>query len=354
RGKMADGVLLTADTAGVVALASPAADGTLQMLQSRLRAARFAKGTLKVTSQLPFKVALDGADIITKESVQRDSVSAESTATAQLRLEPEHDVTLAVKLLAYASDSVAAPGVKVEFVPDAAYDSVEVVSGPDIKRRFTLDDSEFGNRVSGLAMSPDGRWLIIKYYNYYGLNRYRVWSTLTDLKSGKVVNENLNGSVKWMPSGKQLYYTVTASEGHDLILVDPATGAETVAATSMPTDNIIWSPDEKYFVYHHYEAGVQEQGPLRRYVTPDDRQPGNRQRWFLIKYDLATGLSERLTYGNHTTSLNDISPYGRSLLITTSWDDPKTSTFYLQCIYQLDLATMTADTIVAPQPSFVN
>ncbi|MDE5912686.1 MAG: S9 family peptidase, partial [Muribaculaceae bacterium] len=205
-----------------------------------------------------------------------------------------------------------------------------------------------------LAMSPDGRWLIIKYYNYYGLNRYRVWSTLTDLKSGKVVNENLNGSVKWMPSGKQLYYTVTASEGHDLILVDPATGAETVAATSMPTDNIIWSPDEKYFVYHHYEAGVQEQGPLRRYVTPDDRQPGNRQRWFLIKYDLATGLSERLTYGNHTTSLNDISPDGRSLLITTSWDDPTTRPFYRQCIYQLDLATMTADTIVAPQPSFVN
>lgn len=354
RGKMADGVLLIADTAGVVALASPAADGTLQMLQSRLRAARFAKGTLKVTSQLPFKVALDGAEIITKESVQRDSVSAESTATAQLRLEPEHDVTLAVKLLAYASDSVTAPGVKVEFVPDEAYDSVEVVSGPDIKRRFTLDDSEFGNRVSGLAMSPDGRWLIIKYYNYYGLNRYRVWSTLTDLKSGKVVNENLNGSVKWMPSGKQLYYTVTASEGHDLILVDPATGAETVAATSMPTDNIIWSPDEKYFVYHHYEAGVQEQGPLRRYVTPDDRQPGNRQRWFLIKYDLATGLSERLTYGNHTTSLNDISPDGRSLLITTSWDDPTTRPFYRQCIYQLDLATMTADTIVAPQPSFVN
>lgn len=354
RGKMSEGSLLTADTAGVVALTAPQSDGTLQMLQSRLRAARFAKGTLKVTSQLPFKVTVDGNDVITKESVQRDSVGPESTATAQLRLEPEHDVVMAVKVLAYASDSVASPGLKVEFEPDEAFAGVEVVSGPDIKRRFTLDDSEFGNRVSGMAMSPDGRWLITKYYNYYGLDRYRVWSTLTDLKTGKVVNENLNGRVNWMPSGKRLYYTVVSPKGNDLILVDPATGAETVAATDIPTDNIIWSPDEKYFIYHHYEAGVSESGPLRRYVTPDDRQPGNRQRWFLMKYNPVTGLSERLTYGNHTTSLHDISPDGRRLLISTSWDDPTTRPFYRQTIYQLDLSTMTADTLVAPQPSFVN
>ncbi len=354
RGRMAEGTLLTADTAGVIALDAPAADGTLRMLQSRLRAVRFAKGTLKVTSQLPFKVTLDGGDIITKESVQRDSVDGQSTATANLRLEPEHDVTLAVKLLAFASDSVVTPGVKVEFVPDAEYADVEIVSGPDIKRRFTLDDSEFGNRVSGLSMSPDGRWLITKYYNYYGRDNYRVWSTLTDLKTGKVINENLNGAVKWMPKGNELYYTVNAPKGYDLIKVNPATGAETVALTGIPSNSITWSPDESYFIYHHYEAGVQESGPLRRYVNPDDRQPGNRQRWFLVKYDPATGLSERLTFGNHTTSLCDISPDGKRLLISSSHDNPTVRPFYTQTYYQLNLDDLTADTLVAPQPAFLS
>ncbi|MDE7387768.1 MAG: S9 family peptidase, partial [Muribaculaceae bacterium] len=226
--------------------------------------------------------------------------------------------------------------------------------GPDIKRRFTLDDSEFGNRVSSISMSPDGRWLITKYYNYYSRDRYRVWATLTDIKSGRVVNENFNADAKWMPSGKRLYYTRAAAEGYDLFTVDPATGAEQLMLSSIPTNSITWSPTEDYFIYHHYEAGVQEYGPLRRYASPDDRQPGNRQRWFLIKYDVATGLSERITFGNHTTSLADISPDGKRLLCTTSWDTPTVRPFYSQCIYQLDLATLTADTLVTPSPSFVS
>lgn len=354
RGKMSEGTLMVADSAGVIALEAPASDGSLQMLQSRLRAARFAKGTLKVTSQLPFKVTLDGGDIITKESVERDSVGPRSTATAQLRLEPEHDVLLGVKVLAYATDSVANPTLKVEFVPDEKFADVEVVSGADLKRRFALDDSEYTSRVWGMSMSPDGHYLITQYYYNFGRDRSRIFATLTDLKTGKVINENLNRDVKWMPKGNELYYTVTAAQGYDLIKVDPLTGAETIALTGIPSNNITWSPNEDYFIYHHYEAGVQESGPLRRYVTPDDRQPGSRQRWFLVKYDPATGLSERLTFGNHTTSLADISPDGKKIICSTSQDDPTVRPFYRSTFYELDLATLKADTLVAPGPSFVN
>lgn len=354
RGVMKEGALVQADSAGVITLSAPASEGTLQMLQSRLRASRFTKGTLKVTSQLPFKVTLDKGDIITKESVERDSVTSASTATAQLRLEPERDVLLAVKLLAYATDSVASPTVKVEFVPDEKFADVEVVSGPDIRRRYTLEDSEYTDRVTGMSVSPDGRYLITTWINYYSKDRYTYFSTLTDLKTGKVINGNLNRAVRWMPKSTELYYTVTGRDGFDLIKVNPATGAETIALTGLPTNDINWSPNEDYFIYSHYEEGVKESGPLRRYASPDDRQPGNRQRWFLVKYDPATGLSERLTWGNHTTSLADISPDGTKLLCFTSQDNPTVRPFYQNTVYQLDLATLKADTLCPASPSFVN
>ena len=36
---------------------------------------------------------------------------------------------------------------------------------------------------------------------------------------------------------------------------------------------------------------------------PADRIPGSRRRSFLAKYNPATGISERLTFGNHSTYL---------------------------------------------------
>lgn len=349
------GVSVVADTAGVIVLSpAPATNATMQVMQTLLRSERFAKGQLKVSSQVPFVVELDGKELTSKLTAEKDSLTPASTASAALRLEPEHDVRLTVKLLALASDSVANPSVKVLFVPDAEFEGVALASGPEMLRRFTLEDSEFGNRVSGLSMSPDGKYLITRYYNYYDANRRHSYSTLTDLKTGKEINSNLPWNVKWMPSGSKLYMTQTAADGYDLFTVDPVTGAMELLAASIPVDNFTWSPKGDCLYYTHHEEGVKESGPLRRYATPDDRMPGDRNRYFIVRFTPATGISERLTFGNHTTSLNDISHDGRKLLVSTSSEDPTVRPFYRSAYYILDVETLAADTLVAPGPSFVN
>ncbi|MDE6535219.1 MAG: prolyl oligopeptidase family serine peptidase [Muribaculaceae bacterium] len=342
-----NGAIVEADTAGVVTL-SPE-KGTLQLLQTQLRSARFAKPTLKVTSQVPFKVYVDGNEVASKLTAQKDSIDGSSTATASLRLEPKHDVTLTIKALNMAEDSIAAPTIQVTVEGDGEY-----ASGADMQRRFALDDTQYGNRVSGLSMSPDGKYLITNYYNYYNAQRWRVWSTLTDLKTGKEINSSLPGNVKWMPKGSRLYYTTAAADGFDLFLVDPQTGAQTLYAEAIPTDNFTWSPNEDYFIYTLVDNGTQEQGPLRRYRTPDDRMPGNRTTYMLRQFDPKTGMTRTLTFGNHTTSLMDISADGNRLLVMSSGQNPQVRPFYEQTIYELDLQTMKADTLVARQPSFIN
>ena len=43
-------------------------------------------------------------------------------------------------------------------------------------------------------------------------------------------------------------------------------------------------------------------GPLKRLLHPDDRIPNSRDRYYLMKYDVATGLSERLLVGTQRLS----------------------------------------------------
>ncbi|MCM1310188.1 MAG: prolyl oligopeptidase family serine peptidase [Bacteroides sp.] len=349
------GATVATDSTGVIALkAAPEANGAMQILQTLLRSERFAKGQLKVTSQLPFIVELNGSELTSKLSAEKDSVAGFSTASAALRLEPEHDVRLTIKLLAMAADSVTSPDVKVVFTPDDKFTNTVISSGPDMLRRFALEDSEYGNRVSGLSMSPDGKYIIMRYWNRYDGQRYRTWAELVDLKSGKVVNANLPWGVNWMPNGSSLYMTQTAADGFDLFSVDPVSGATTLLAESIPVDKFTWSPKGDCLYYTHTEQGVKETGPLRRYATPDDRMPGDRTRAFIVRFTPATGISERLTFGNHSTTLNDISRDGSKLLLSTSQEDPTTRPFYRNSFYTLDVETLKADTLISLEPMFVN
>ncbi|MDE7334790.1 MAG: S9 family peptidase, partial [Muribaculaceae bacterium] len=250
-------------------------------------------------------------------------------------------------------DSIASPTFEATFVPDASFENTKLAFGPDLLRRFNLDDTEFGNRVSSLSMSPDGKYLITQYWNRYSLDRSHTYSTLTDLKTGKVINANLAWGAKWMPTGSTLYITTQAADGFDLVTIDPVTGAQTVLAEGIPTNSFTWSPDGSCFYYTHTEAGVSEQGPLRRYASPDDRMPGYRSRYFIMRYTPATGISERLTFGNHTTSLRSISRDGKKLLCSNHSEDPTTRPFYRNTFYILDTETLAVDTLVAPGPSFL-
>jgi dipeptidyl aminopeptidase/acylaminoacyl peptidase len=344
---------LSADTAGLVELAEAQQNGVLHVLQTQIRAQRFCKGQIKVTSQAPFAILLDDKELTKKESVEKDSVTSSSERSASLRLEPEHNYQLTVRVLSTATDSVK-PDVKVKFVPDAGFDSVEIYTGADLKRRFTLEDSEYGYRISAVRVSPDGKYLLTRYYDYVDAKHNNYYASLTDLKSGKVINENIDAYAEWMPTGSKLYVTKTCKDGYDIYMIDPKTGKQTLTYTGVPVNRFTWSPDGSYFIYDKSDEGIKESGPLRRYASPEDRIPGTRTRSWLMKYDTATGLSEQLTYGNHTTTLNDINSDGTKILVSTMSEKSTVRPFIQSTIYELDLNTMKADTIIPTGPQFIN
>lgn len=138
---------------------------------------------------------------------------------------------------------------------------------------------------------------------------------------------NANEKMNWMPNSNKLYYTVMGEEQNDLVVFDPATMREEVLLKNVPEGYFSWSPTEDYLIYMLTDEGEKVSGPLKRLLHPDDRIPNSRDRYYLMKYDVATGLSERLTYGSHNVYLNDISPDGKKLLCSTSKPDITRSPF---------------------------
>ena len=334
---------LTVDTAGYLTLDKPDKNSKIYVLKTQIRAERFLKGKLKVTSPVRWEVFIDEVSKQTKDAAE-DSISSASSRDIALTLEPERDYEITIKLLSTAEDK-AAPTLKCEFIKDNKFKDIACTLDPNAKKRFSLDNTVYGNRVISVAISPSGKYLLTRYWNNHAAKRSRTYCQLTELKTGKVLLDNARDGMRWMPKSDKLYYTVTALSGNDVITLDPATLNEETLLKGIPEQSFTWSPNEDFLIYYPREEGEKEQGALRRIVSPADRIPNTRGRSFLAKYNIANGVSERLTYGNHSTYLQDISPDGKFMIYSTSKENITQRPFSLSSLYLVDLETLKVDTL---------
>ena len=103
---------VSADTAGYVTVEKPQADNLLYLFSTRFRAERFMKGKLRVSSPARFEVFVNGRSRRSKTTAE-DSLPQVHPVEIDLRLEPEADYEIVVKLLAAAGDK-AQPVLKCD------------------------------------------------------------------------------------------------------------------------------------------------------------------------------------------------------------------------------------------------
>lgn len=336
---------LQADTAGYVSVERPQEDNLVYLFSTRLRAERFMKATLKVSSTARYEVYVNGK-LEETCGTSADSLPDVRPTDVRLRMEPEKDYEVAIKLLSSAEDK-AAPVLKCELEKGKKFEKVACHIAPDLKRRLALYNTAFGNRVRSVALSPNGKYLLTTYSDNYAPNRSRTYRVLTEVKSGRTVANNLPDGARWMPRGNHLSYTVKGEQTQDLMAFDAATGTESLIRKDIPEGRFTWSPNEDYLIFTCEDEGEAVKGPLKRILMPDDRIPDNRGRSYLMKYDLATGLSERLTYGSQGAYLSDIAPDGTRLLCGTSRTNITETPYFLNSFFEIDLATLKADTLIS-------
>lgn len=307
----------------------------------------FAKGTIKVTSPLMLEVFVDGAKVADKyinESKASDATTAKASFSFTRR---QHQVLVKYLIPRFGIDS-AFVAIKVE-VPEK---QLAYLSSSTSKRMLTINDILEGVKVGNTSIAPSGRYAKVNFSKIDPANgRNSYFSKIYDVVAAKeVLVPGDAASGDWMPNGSRLYW-INATLDNTLFVYDIEKNTVEQLASHLPTkDRVEWAPNERFFVYADDDGvKVEEKGPMIQIVSPEDRQPGWRSRTFLYKYDLATGVVARMTYGNKSSYLSNISSDSKSAIVTVHSEVYNERPFSVTNIYRLNTANNAVDTILANQ-----
>ncbi|WP_337941873.1 prolyl oligopeptidase family serine peptidase [Parabacteroides sp.] len=292
-----------------------------------LNSDRYVKGSLQIKGPETYEVYINN-----EKQTPADGKIA-------LTLEP-HRYEVVIK---YLSEKDKTGSLKVTFETEA---EAVVTATTDPEKRYTISDVFDGTRMRSVSLSPDGKYLLTAYQTTFPGGKTESFQQVTDRASGQVLIESSSNDYSWMPQSNLLYYTRNGLQGKELVSIDPVTKTENVLSSNLPDGWFIFSPTEEYLLFTVSEEGPKKDKDMEEILVPDDRQPGWRNRSFLHKYDLATGVFERLTYGHNSTSLNDISQDGRYLLFTSQERTLTKRPFSITTLYRMDLQTMETEALL--------
>ena len=311
------GKLLTSDALPV------AGDGyALYLLGFTLENTRYGKAELKVEGVESYQVYVDG----------------KWCEDLKLTLEPASH-RIIVKYLS-APGQKGTPKLSVDTEKEGIFTLTQ-----EEGRLYTLADVLHGKRYTDVEVSPDGKYLILAYRTTRAGGQSANTYVVRELATGRVLAER-SEELHWMPRSSEYYLTRQGVNGKELVRVHPSTGAETVLSTSLPEGSFRFAPTEDYLLFSLVQEGPKEKKEIYEYVDPDDRQPGWRDRTYLAKYDLASGLMQPLTYGYRQVFATDISADGSKVLMMVTKRRLEARPTTLFSLYMLDVHTLESELLV--------
>ncbi len=342
--------MLQSDSAGFFTLEKN--DGNnIYLFTTAMRADHFTKAKLSFTTPARMELYIDG-EMKKEKTDHQDSLKSAGICEYTLRMEPQVLYKVAVKMLVTAEEPCA-PSLKAGYTIDG--DTVtKIVCSPTAKERYLLPKTIYGSSVQWASVSPDGRFLLTSYLDYHNAKNANSYTELTDVKSGKLITTYHAGhkSFSWTPRTSQLYYKVVSDVGERIILINPATLEERVLADNVPAGSFRMSPDEKSLYFTIVEQVEADKGPVHRLLNRGDRIPNSRGRGFIYRYDLESGVRERLTAGARSTGLCDISDDGRYILFSTGEPCDNKWPFSKNALYCMDVQTFAVDTLFTDEYFF--
>ena len=279
----------------------------------------FIKGKVEVKGPKHSKLYIDGVE-----------------AGGELKLAPEHH-TFTIQYLAEPKDT---DSIHVCF--DA---SKAVAYTLEARHPYMVHDLTDGKRVRGVSLSADGQYVVLVYQTTARGGNSNWTYELRETKTQCLITE-LAKNVHWMP--KSTAYLLEEKDGskRHLYKVNPKTGSRTRFAYDIPEGDYTVAPTEDYLIISKEEEGPKEDKEIFEVLEMDDRQPGWRNRNYLAKFDIATGITQRITFGSKGQHLLDISQDGQKLLIGNYYSRLAKRPTEVADVFLMDVNTQKVDTLM--------
>lgn len=315
---------------------------TIRRYVTSIRPDKYFSGKIVLRTPDMASLFVDGKEVSSK--LLADTVPGECKSV--ITIEPHRDVFIEAHVLSEGEQSVP----EILLLPDLGSENATIAQGPDLKGRFNIYTLAGGERISSCDLSPNGNYLLTtQTYNEDGINTDSE-TAVTDLSGKKIILANVNGSASWMKNRPAtLWWTDnTEKSGGEIILLDVPSGKQSVLASGIPEDavgGLYFLPDESGFIYYKSVKGDKDTGIMRRVKSLDDRQPSNRNRYYLSLYRFKDKVEQPLTFGGPTNYLLSISPDSKKILYSSVIETPAKFPFYQQRLMEMDLNTLASDSV---------
>lgn len=212
------------------------------------------------------------------------------------------------------------------------------------QRYYQLTDVLNCWRFNRIDLSPDGKFMIVGYSMMQKDGKTITKTLVKNIATGAVIDQRQ--AAFWMPVTNNYCYVRNLDGKRSLIAVDPENRQERLLADNLPEGNLKIAPSEDYIIISRMQKGNEEDKEVYQVITPDDRQPGYRNRMALDIMDLKTDIVAPLTFGHHNCTLEDISADGKTALIAVNVERLQHRPTTRTTLMAIHMDSYKADTLV--------
>lgn len=314
------------------------------------------KGTVEIRSHALLKAWLDGKELGSKAKLD---IEKPGKLSKEVKLERGKHLLLVKTLMPVDSmHTWAVDGYFIHKTKENNGQRILSFSATPTDRK-NISHIMDGVKLTNLDLSPDGKYYLVSYrQSLPQTDNAERWTELKRTDNRQLVHSFRHadiGQITWLPNSNSISYTATQNKQTILYLMDvESMSIKEIFSTAEKFSGYKWSPDESFFIYSVNEEPDKNESAMVRVLGMSDRQGWWRNRSFLYRYDLKSGKNQRLTWGNLSTSLQDISPDGSKILFSQSYPDYRERPFSKQNLYLLHLDEMKLDTILLDEKWSVN
>jgi len=309
--------------------------------------------TLSIKSPQVFRLFVDGKTESTKSKVNKveegETTSKGRKVSANLKLEtgvhcliiktvfdPDSNADWNLHAILSIDEKYTAPNPELKLTPDSRMSVSLLLDGP---------------KATGVSVSPDGKLAALSVNRSLPpTNDSESWLELRRTEDGELTQTYRGGtsitSANWAPVGQKFAYVSRKKDQSTLWIVDLDKGRTWPLLENVKRlGSHLWTPDGQFIIYSVSEEGKKDLDGVKRFKNLADRQPRWRNRGYLYRINVHSGIRQRLTSGPLATALNSIHPDGKSLLFTREVIDYSERSFAKTELYTLNLESLKAKII---------
>lgn len=220
-------------------------------------------------------------------------------------------------------------------------------------RTYGISDVLDNKKVESFSLSYNGETAALKMKERNSKNdAYDEWIELRKVSDASLIWTFRGGmqisEVNWSNKSDKFAYTTTSGETKSLWVVDLKQGTtEPLLEKVKNMGGFEWAPDDSYIVYTVKEEAKDDEPNFKKYKLPEDRWPGFRDKEFIYRVFIDSKTTERLTAGEESTSLAEISPDSKKILYTKTYYGQYKRPYHRTDYFILNLENMEVDSITS-------